>query len=138
MNKFNGVSMKKLILIVCGLLIFSSTNANAEWIEVGETRNAVFFIDPTTLKKERNLVKIWTMRDLKEIAFSSTANVSYLSDRTYAEFNCKEEKYRQLNFYWYSENKGGGQVVFISDTPSKSIQIPPGSITSIIMKAVCK
>ena len=130
--------MSKLTLICCGLLSFISMGAHAEWIEVGETKNAVFFIEPTSLKKDKNLVKIWTMRDLREVVFSSTANVSYLSDRTYAEFNCKEEKYRQLNFYWYSENKGGGQVVFFNDDPSKSIQVPPGSITSIIMKAVCK
>ncbi len=128
--------MKKLIFLI--LTLFSSINSYASWVEVGQTQSATFYIDPTTIKKDKNFVKVWTMRDLNEVAKPPGSSLSYLSSRTYEEYDCKETKYRQLSFYWYSGKQGKGEIVLTNSTASQAIHLPPGSIPYGIMKILCK
>jgi hypothetical protein len=128
--------MKKIFFLI--FTLFFSINSYASWIEVGQTQSATFYIDPATIKKDKNFVKVWTMRDLNEVAKSPGSDISYLSSRTYEEYDCKEKKYRQLSFYWYSDKQGKGEIVLTNSTASQAIHLPPGSITYGIMKILCE
>jgi len=56
--------MQKFIALL--VLFFASGGAWSEWVRVGETADVVFYIDPTTVRKDGDLRKVWSIQDLKE------------------------------------------------------------------------
>ena len=59
--------MKRLIMIT--LLVLSSSQAYAEWIKVSDSDEAgkSVYVDPTTIRRNSNLVKIWQFYDYKTV-----------------------------------------------------------------------
>ena len=53
-------------VISCVLLVLASSSANAEWVKINTNENLTTYIDPTTITKVDNMVKMWGIVDLKE------------------------------------------------------------------------
>ena len=53
--------MKRLLITL--LLAVLSTSAMAEWVQVNEGDTFSAYVDPTTIRKAVNKVKMWTMQD---------------------------------------------------------------------------
>ena len=119
------------------LLIVVSSSALADWVKVEESNTFTAYADPTTIRTNGNVVEIWTLQDYKAVQVDPTLG-AYLSARAQAEFDCKEEKVRDLRLSWYSDKMAEGAVVFLDEDPSNWNPVIPGTGDEALWKFVCK
>jgi hypothetical protein len=121
--------MKILLLIV--LLI--STNAMAEWVEIGKSKNFIVYVDPATIRKSGNMVKIWSLHDYK----TAQGSIPYMSSRLEREHDCIEKRGKQLFLAFYSKNMGRGGSIW-KDTESRNwLPVASGTIKEVVWKYAC-
>jgi hypothetical protein len=126
---------KPLITLMLALV---SSSAVAAWTAVGGSNILTAYVDYGTIRKAgKNKVKMWGLHDLKTMQHSASSGVAFLSSKHQDEYDCKEEQMRALSFYWFSENMGGGKVVFFNDYPDTWSPVQPGSIEEILFKVAC-
>lgn len=128
--------MTRFLLLILTLLILSSSSAYAEWVEVEGGGKFTAYVDPETIRRKGNLVKIWVLDDYKTVR--AAADKSYLSVKALDEYDCAEEQIRNLALYAYSGQMGTGEIVeSISGVPSKWAPVIPGSVGQTKWKLVC-
>jgi hypothetical protein len=127
--------MKRIILSLM-VVLFSSSVA-AEWTLVrndGE-QDVEIFVNKESIKKDGNLVTIWTLIDYKSPR--SVGGKKQLSTKSLDEYDCQNEQYRTLNLYWYSDNKGEGKIVYSELVPGRMQPIIPNSVFERVWKITC-
>src|SRR5258706_15525990 len=55
--------MRKPVLIL--LLVVVSSSATSEWVEIGKTDAYIYYVDPATIRRNGELVKMWSLLDFK-------------------------------------------------------------------------
>lgn len=99
--------MKKTILTL--LLAAMSTGAMAEWVRFGSNDERVVYADPSTIRRNGNIAKMWSMHDLT--VQSGKPNERHRSLKALDEFDCAGERYRNLALLFYSGQMADGKVV---------------------------
>lgn len=127
--------MNKLIFLML-LGVMSITSAAAEWVEVGRNDTFATFVDPSTIRKKGDIVKLWSLQDLKT-AEVVVNDKPYLSAVGQEEYDCKEEQERTLALRFYAENMGRGKVVFTGDNPGNWSPITPQTIGEMLWEFAC-
>ena len=130
--------MLRRLILVTVLLVLSSGPVYAEWVEVASSENAggyTVYVDPDTLRRTGDLVKLWVLFDYKTM--QKPASLSYLSSRTQKQYDCTEEVDRRLEFTWFSANMSSGNVMYTNSDEGKWRPIAPGSIGQTLWKAAC-
>jgi hypothetical protein len=126
--------MHKAILMA--LLAVVSSSAMAEWVVLGTTDTSTVYVEPTTIRKSGNKVKMWSLENFNSV--QEVINKKYLSTKTQDGYDCKEEQYRTLYFTWHSENMGGGNTVYVDSKPEKSWEpVAPNSVARALWKYAC-
>ena len=123
--------MKTLLLA----LLLVTGSAEAEWVQVGEGASHYKYIDPETIRRDGNFRKVWEINDYKQR--QKTGN---LSNQMRSEYDCKQERYRFLSFSLHSGPMLGGTTLYWADytrPPDDWREIPPGSLSDIVLKIVC-
>lgn len=133
---YKARTMRTHVLII-GLLL--ATTASAEWTVAVENDVLMLYADRSTIRRNGNLVKMWSLSDFKTVQTSAYAiGNSYLSDKTHGEYDCKKEKFRILAFTWFDGQMGGGKGVYnTSETSLKWQPIPPETIGETMLKVAC-
>jgi hypothetical protein len=126
--------MKKLLLTF--LLALVSTSAMAEWTYYGGNIDSDLYIDYDSIHKNGEMANMWFMEDYRGVKKTSYGK-SFLSAKTLAEYDCKEERVRTDSFAIYSENMGGGDVVYTSKMKMDWEPIVPDSLGEILWKKAC-
>ena len=103
----SGVAMRKVILM---MLLAMSSSATAEWVAVGGNEVSNTYVDPVTVFKTGDKVKMWHLVDFNTVQVKATGK-RYMSEKLQYEYDCKEERARMLNFLSHSGNMGGGVMV---------------------------
>ena len=105
---------------------------------VGGDDNSTAFADPVTIRRQDDMVKMWSLIDF------GTARVppggkryAYRSSKSEYEYDCKEEQARMLNFSSHSGNMGAGAMVEGEFRPGKWEPLPPGSLVAYLRKFAC-
>jgi hypothetical protein len=131
-----GIHMVRLIFFT--LLILNSSVAYAEWVKVSDSDDAgkTVYVDPTTIRRNSNLVKMWQFFDYKTV--QTVGGVRFLSNKEEWEFDCVEERSRSLGLKEFSGNMGSGTVVFTNSQVGKWLPVVPGSIGHTVWKIACK
>jgi hypothetical protein len=127
--------MKRLLLFT--LLVLSSEPAYAEWVKVGDGDEAgrTVYVDPATIRRNSNLVKMWQFYDYKTV--QTVGGVRFLSIKEQWEFDCAEERSRVLALKEFSGNMGSGTVVYTNSQVGKWIPVMPGSIGRTVWAVAC-
>ena len=124
-----NITIKTLLL----LSLFVTGSAWAEWRKTGESNDAVFYIDPATIRKGGNLRKVWTMTNYTERQKSGI-----LSTRQREEYDCKNERSRGLSQTQYAEANLGGQTINDLGEDSRGWRdIAPDTVGANILATVC-
>ncbi len=124
--------MKKLTL----LLLMVSTNVFAEWTDVGSNDEMIVYNDLSSIKKQANQVKMWSMFDFKTV--KKIENDSFLSQLFHYKYDCESETITQLDFIWYSGNMKSGDVVYSQRNMNiEPISVTPESINEHLFKIAC-
>jgi hypothetical protein len=132
---YRGNRMTRLLLTT--FLFLSSVPAYAEWVAVGgnEEAGVTVYIDPGTIHRKGNLVKVWHLNDFKTVQFAK--GNSYLSIQAQHQYNCKENRERILALTKFSGNMGSGKVVYKDSNEGKWRPVAPGSATHDLGKLAC-
>lgn len=127
--------MKQLLLGL--MLLVTATVASAEWTRVDHNDLFIQYVDKATIRRNGNLVKMWDLMDYKTVR-KSAAGKSYLSDKSQAEYDCKEKKTRLLAFTWFDGRMGNGKAVsFNSNVRAEWIPIGPESMGEALFEIAC-
>jgi len=127
--------MKRFVFI---LLLLISTDGWAEWTRVGGDDEIATYADLGTKRRRGNMVKMWVLFNYKTAQQADAGMPSYLSMIAQNEYDCDEERYRNLYFSMYSENMGGGRVVASNSEPTNWTPISPTFVISRLWKTACK
>jgi hypothetical protein len=139
MGQIKVVAMRRAILKVLLLAVVSS-NAMAEWgagwVRVGNSGGDMTpYANPATIIRDGDIVKVWYLYDFKNV--QEGAGDRYMSSTFQGEYDCKEVKGRVLAYTWYSENMGGGNVIYTETSPANWSPVFPGSVEEAVLKYAC-
>lgn len=126
--------MTRMVLIT--LLLLSGGPVYAEWVNLGGSTTATLYVDPETIRRNGNFVKMWILFDYKAIYIN--AGKSSWSLKAQSEFDCAEEQVRVLAQYEFSGPMGQGEIVDSDSNPHKSEPVMPGSFGQTEWKFACK
>jgi hypothetical protein len=123
------------ILIIL-LLAVVSGNVAAEWIRYSESESQTSYVDSRPPHRDGDKAKIWSLFVFKKVQF--TNGRPYISQKSQAEFDCKNEQWR-INYYSYhTGDMASGELVISSADPTKWAPIPPDSgMIEGLWKLVC-
>lgn len=126
--------MRRVILMM--LLVVVSSSAMAEWVKVGSNEKFTSYVDPATISKEGDKVKMWHLYDYNT-AHGDLSDTKYLSMKIQDENDCKEGNSRTLAMSFHSENMGRGKVIYSDSDSGKWEKVPPDSGIQIMWKTAC-
>jgi hypothetical protein len=131
-------SMTRLLLIALTLLVLSSGPAYAEWIKVseGDEPGKTVYVDPATIRRNSNLVKMWQFYDYKTV--QTLGGNRFLTAKEQWEFDCAEKRSRVVARKEFSGNMGSGTMVFTNSEVGKWIPVMPDSIGEIVWNVACE
>lgn len=117
------------------LLIFVSGNSMADWVKVTSHAEGNTYADPSTIIRDGNRVKMWTLVDYEKPKITAKQIKSFRSMKAQIEFDCKENLSRMISTFTYPENMGVGEAEDLSkarprgfENSQKWTAIPPDTI----------
>ncbi len=128
--------MNKVILLIS--LVAASYNVNADWVKISAKDNLTTYVDPTTVTKIDNVVKMWGIVDLKE-SRKEELGKSFLSAKSLQEYDCNAAQIRKISLAFYAGNMATGDVVHSYADADKWNWTPvtPGSVSEMMWKSAC-
>ena len=121
--------MKKLLLI--SLMMFAGS-AWAKWVMYSETDANTFYYDPSTIRKDGHIRRVWQIRDFK----SKTAD-GEMSSRSRLEFDCKQERMKILGITTHSEPMADGKTLYSEGEDKGWRVVPPETPIERMFNIVC-
>jgi hypothetical protein len=123
--------MKKNLILSLFLISGSSW---AQWSPVAvDVDGTLFNFDYSTLRKDGELRKIWTLSNFVEKDPNGV-----MSSRVRMEYDCKNERHRFLSFKLFSDKNANGVTIDSSDIPSPWKDIAPDTAAWRLMQTACK
>ncbi len=123
--------MKKILLLI--ILFFTSLSVFAEWIELGSTEDKTLYFKSDSIRKKKNLVKVWILHN-----YSNAKEDGTKSEKDLIEINCSEEEMRLLSTISYNQEFGKGTHLGHNDFSLAAFSpIVPESAGSRIFQKVC-
>jgi len=128
--------MTRFLLLVLTLLFLSSGPVYAEWVEIGDTDEFSVYVDPDTIRRKGDLVKMWNLIDYKTAQASRGS--SFLSLKGQQEYDCAEERVRAIASTTFLGNMGSGKVDGTDSNESNWSPVSPDSTAKGLWKFACK
>jgi hypothetical protein len=125
------MKMKKKLLTLLASLVLTGP-AWAEWVRVGQSEIGYKYIDPATIRKDGNLVRVWSLTNLKQ-----RHKDGELSSRSRIEYDCKQERLKFLSMTEHSGPMASGTELRSAIGDGQWSDIPPGSLSETVLKIVC-
>lgn len=91
------------------LLMSASPALMAEWVPIDDGKDAVVYVDYSTIQRSGNKIKVWSLGDHKSIQDSIAG--PYLSLKFLLELDCIERLERVISVIAYSAHMGAGEVI---------------------------
>lgn len=129
-----GSVMRNAILII--LLAVVSSGAAAAWVAVDRNEIYTAYVDPATIRRNGNMVKMWDLFDFKRPR-SGDGVKPHMSQRGQSEYDCQEERFRVLTFSMHSGNMAGGELLSDESRPSPWDSVPPSTPIATLWKFAC-
>ncbi len=123
--------MKRLILQVLSLLMLAGSS-HAGWVEMGQTDEGTFYIDPATILQAGSSREVWELTDLKE-----RDEGNELSRRSRVAYDCKQGLTRVLSLETYREPMAAGKAIFSVEREGLWKEVPARTAYETGFKAVC-
>ena len=122
--------MRRTVLLM--LLALVAAPAAADWKRVGETPEAVYWIDPKDVKKEGDIRSVPVLYDFKLVRKDGAA-----SRLTLDQYDCKKQAYRSLSYILHSQPRARGKVVGTGNLSPKWDALERGMPQFAVFQAVC-
>ena len=125
--------MRRTILLM--VMATLSGNVVADWKSVGSNDSNYLFADIASIRKDGSKVKMLDMIDFKTRQLEN--DKFYQSSMAEAEYDCKENRYRNLSVTLYPFRRGGGDAISAVTNPSEWQPIPSGSGVEMLGNIAC-
>ena len=99
------------------------TNKQLEWTRVAETDDIIFYVNYNSIRKRDKKARMMLLLSYKTV--QKNANYKYFSCVMHEEYDCEQETFNVLDYYWYSQNLGRGDIVDVNE----NIKAKPTLIT---------
>jgi hypothetical protein len=129
------------------LLFLNTVPAYAEWVAVEKDYLLpglqTVYVDPDTIRRERNLVTLWQLIDFKGMQGNAGmeplgfGHHRFLSTKIYKQFDCAEKRLRLLAFTEFSRRMGTGIVANGFVDNGNWIPVEPDSINHALWEVAC-
>ena len=123
--------MKTFLLLLLPLLMLVS-GARAGWVEMGQTDEGTFYIDPATVLQTGSNRVVWELTDLKE-----RDEGSELSRRSRVAYDCKQGLTRVLSLETYLEPMATGRTLVSVERAGLWKEVPANTAYEAGFKAIC-
>ena len=117
------------------LLLLSGGPAYAEWLAIGSTDDGTVYVDPDTIRRKDEMVKMWVLFD-----FTTTqtgAGHLMLSIKGQEEYDCDGKRRRVLAFSEFSGNMGGGKEVYSASHESTWVPVASENVVQTLWTFAC-
>lgn len=126
-----------MIKVACDKTNIGS-DLSKNWVLFDGDPEITGYIDPSTIRRKGNKVKVWHLYDFKESQIDIKGN-SYLSVQVQDEFDCIEDQSRILYLSHHSQHMGRGSIVYSDNIPDNEWRpIPPNTKIESIKKIACR
>lgn len=116
----------KYALIMVPLLLLSSRPAYADWMWIDKGKPGMtIYVNPDTIRRTGDRVKMWELFDFETA--QKMARDPHLSFKMHSEYDCTEERKRELAVMFFAGNMGRSKVVYSNSTKEKWESVPLGS-----------
>jgi hypothetical protein len=132
---FSLHTLPAVLFIAVGLQPVSVIPADAEWRLVDSNANATVYVDPGTVQRVGDVVRLWVLDDLKT-AHTRGAD-TYVSSRAREEHDCVNERFRLVALAQFAGHMGTGAVIYKRSVESKCASIPTGTLAQSVWKYAC-
>jgi hypothetical protein len=137
--------VRKVVLAIIVLMLVSSVAFTADWKYFGTNNDdSVYSYDEQSLTRGKDTVKVWSRVVFsdkgREKIIKGNPEVSGIKNATYAyalwEIDCSKKMGRAATIKYYTFK---GDMLWGEDLPETDFeQIPPGTIMSSLLEAICK
>lgn len=121
---------------ICALVLTCSFGASARWINIGETESSNVFVNPATVIRAGDMVKIWSMHNLKKPEFVQPGK-SYSSYLKRTQFDCLDQRSRPVAMSIFTDLDGKGELLLSNDDPQPWTSVVPDSSDGLQMQMAC-
>lgn len=121
------------------LLSLFCSSAAAEWtlLNTSKSDGTETYIDKSTVSRKGNKARLWYLDNFASPEMTSKGR-KYLSSKGLHEFDCQDARRQLLQYTWYTDQMGRGEIVFAKNEPSDNGQeIVPQSIAEAMYKIAC-
>lgn len=126
----------KLVMLLLAILVASTGDLQAGWLQIGENDRLVTYVDTTTRTNGNNVVA-WVLFDYKSVQKTPRSGKRYSSEKAQYEIDVSAEKARVLFFTWHSARMGNGTVVYTGNKPTAwEPTSSPNSIANVLWKYI--
>jgi hypothetical protein len=131
------VTLIKTSVVTALMVAMFSSNAKAEWVQVGENNRLVAYAD-NAVRRSGDTATFWVLFDYKTVQVSPSSGRRYLSEKAQREIDCRSERDRAIFFTWHSDQMGNGTVVYTGNKPTSwEPTSSPGSFANSFWKFAC-
>jgi hypothetical protein len=128
------INIKKLLTIF--LLLFS-INGYCQWKQVSESDSSTVYIELSSVKRMGKSVRVWSLYNfINPLEFGKSG--TYRSLKSYDEYDCVEDRSKNLAMLFYSGDMGEGVNIHTSDKVGDWRFHSPGSIGLSLLKSSCR
>ena len=127
--------MRKIVLMI--LLTLVNSNAVAEWTQVGsknQETDLTLYVDYETIQKKDDNARMWSLVDFETMQEEKTEPISA---KTHHEYECKNEKIKQLFYSLYNESMGGGTMTYSNSDAHEWASVLHKSQDEVLLKIAC-
>jgi hypothetical protein len=117
-------------------LLLLTTPAWAGWKNVGDDPLGTLYADTDGIVRDGSLVRMQWLLDYS--SFRRMVEVGYFSQRTRAEFDCREARMRVLDVALLADHMGQGKEVYADDSPRDWESVEAGSSADKLRAAACR
>ena len=117
---------------LAALLLLAGPAACAAWTPVDATDASYDYVDPTSIRIDGSLRRVWTLQDLAQP--DADGDLSY---RSLLEFHCPESRYRNLQTLFHAGAMGTGRMTGRSAQPGAWRPVQPATVAATVMRRVC-
>lgn len=127
----------KLFFFVILLTISTSSMADWEYLETSADNSATFYYEPTSIKKQKNIITLFQLTDFRQL--QSQGNYNFYSIIRQTKTDCKKNMSTTSYVVIYSGHLGEGNVLMSkSNKQAEWSLIIPQTLAETVQKLVCK
>lgn len=118
--------------VLAALLMLIVAPVWAKWVALTESGSTVYYIDPSHIKKEGDLRRLFLLEERKRPGTGGE-----LSRKSQLEFDCRNGTARTRSVSAYTGGMGGGEVLYNNRGNDKPHAVDADSVEGNVLKRAC-